>query len=88
MTTSVVDAYAASVVDAYAARSDPRKPSTSDFSRSDCSDNPFAALSRLEAAMPASLEARVTLRSLSLTLRVPFAARCALPTISRVAAPC
>src|ERR1700733_14142885 len=65
------------VTDAYAACSDPRKPSTSDFSCSDCKDNPFAASSRLAAALPASLEVRVTLRSLSLTSRVPFAACCA-----------
>ena len=32
---------------AYAACSDPRKPSTSDFSRSDCDDRPLAASSRL-----------------------------------------
>ncbi len=31
----------------YAARSEPRKPSTSDFSRSDCDDKPLAASSRL-----------------------------------------
>src|SRR6185437_13174259 len=72
---------------AYAATSDLMKPPTSAFSRSDCDDNPFAASSRREAAAPASSEARVTFWMLLLTSRVPLAACCTLPAISRVAGP-
>ena len=73
---------------AYATCSDPRKLSTSDFSRPDCDDKPLAASSSREVAMPASSEVRATLRILSLTFLVPSAACCTLPAISRVAAPC
>src|SRR6266851_9763038 len=73
---------------AYAARTDPRKLSTSSFSRSDCDDRPFAASSSFEAELPSSPEALATPTMLSLTSRVPFAACCTLPEISRVAVPC
>src|SRR6516225_9931906 len=72
----------------YATRSEPRKPSTSDFSRLDCDDKPLAASRSSDVAVCASSEARVTLWIFSLTCLVPSAACCTLPAISLVAAPC
>src|SRR4029077_13412122 len=71
----------------YAAYNEPRKPSTSDFSRPDCDDNPLAASSNRAAALRASSVAWLTLTMLLLTARVPSAACCTFPAISRVAVP-
>src|SRR5262249_54980418 len=67
-----------------ATRSEPRKLATSDFRRSDCDDNPFAASCRLEAALPDCSGAWLTLVMLALTSLVPFAACSTLPAISCV----